>query len=105
MAYIIELLQVIPTLWFDKFAGKFKKGKQRKPILDLFQFYNTKVKSYSECVVCYEITESRTPCKHPLCYKCSENIKVVEATDVEPPHRACPMCRENVLFEDSDEDE
>ena len=101
---IIELLQVIPTLWFDKLTGKFQKGKQRKPVLDLFQFDNTKVKSYSECVVCYEMTETTTPCKHSLCYKCNENIKVVEST-YQTFHRACPMCRENVLYEHSDEDE
>ena len=104
---IIELLQVIPTLWFDKLTGTFKKGKQRKPVLDLFQFDNTKVKSYSECVVCYEMTETTTPCKHPLCYKCNENIEVRQpysSSDV-LPYRACPMCRENVLYENSDEDE
>ena len=104
--FIINLLQVIPTLWFDELTGIFRKGKQRKPVLDLFQFDNTKVKKYSECVVCYELTETTTPCKHPLCYKCNENIKVVEFFhNDELPHRACPMCRENVLFEHSDEDE
>jgi len=110
ITFIIELLQVIPTLWFDKFAGNFKKGKQRKPIVDLFQFDNTKVKSYSECVVCYEMTKTTTPCKHPLCYKCNENIKVVDRPfHNDQIYRACPMCRENVLFEHSvehsDEDE
>lgn len=106
ITFIIELLQVIPTLWFDKFAGNFKKGKQRKPIVDLFQFDNTKVKSYSECVVCYEMTKTTTPCKHPLCYKCNENIKVVEREfHNDKIYRACPMCRENLLLEHSDEHE
>ena len=107
ITFIIELLQVIPTLWFDKFAGNFKKGKQKKPIVDLFQFDNTKVKSYSECVVCYEMTKTTTPCKHPLCYKCNENIKVVDRPfhNDGVPDRACPMCRENLLYEHSDEDE
>ena len=37
---ILIILHEVPTLWFDKFAGHFRKGKQRKPILDLFKFDN-----------------------------------------------------------------
>ena len=100
----MKMLQIIPTLWFERFSGVFKKSTYIKPFPTLFQFGNTKVLDCSECVVCYEITKSKTPCNHTLCYKCNENIKTT-GDKYETPYRPCPICRQNVLFEDSDDED
>ena len=98
--YILKILKVLPTLWFDKFDGKFRSGKLNKSFQNLFKFDNTKTtKECSECVVCYELTTTKTDCNHFLCYKCNEYITTL--FDMRP----CPMCRTNLLGpDDNDED-
>ena len=96
--YILNIMAILPTLWFDKFNGNFKSGKLNKSFQNLFKFDNTKTtKECNECVVCYELTTTKTVCGHDLCYKCNESIEVVHRHHEDPGMRPCPMCRENLL--------
>ena len=96
--YILNVMTILPTLWFDKFNGRFQSGKLNKSFQNLFKFDNTKTtEECNECVVCYELTTTKTVCGHDLCYKCNENIEVVKQHVEDPGMRPCPMCRENLL--------
>jgi hypothetical protein len=47
------------------------------------------------CCVCYEKTDTETPCKHPLCNRCWSKIEIGGDDHDEC---ACPMCRENIHY-------
>ena len=101
--YILNVMAILPTLWFDKFNGKFQSGKLRTSFQNLFKFDNTKTtEECNECVVCYEFTTTKTVCGHDLCYKCNENIEVVKRHYNDPGTRPCPICRENLLGYESE---
>lgn len=47
------------------------------------------------CCVCYNLTLTKTPCKHPLCHRCWFSIcKEDDNDDIEC---LCPLCREDIL--------
>ena len=50
-----------------------------------------KVDKTGVCCVCYEKTDTKTPCAHALCNRCWS--KVFDKDEDECP---CPMCRENI---------
>jgi hypothetical protein len=52
---------------------------------------NVATSCMQECSVCYEKTNTKTPCKHCLCNRCWSNIE--KDCDGEIP---CPLCRENI---------
>ena len=54
---------------------------------------NVKVDKTLTCSVCYEKTDTLTPCKHPLCNRCWS--KIPRGEDNETP---CPLCRENIFY-------
>ena len=104
---IVKILNLFPLLKFDKFNGRFTKNKEYIPFDDLFNFENTECTESAECSVCYELTKSKTPCNHYLCFACNENIPTkFRNSDNEMIERNCPICRGNIIFyEDENEDD
>lgn len=104
---IVEILNLFPLLKFDKFNGRFTKNKEYIHFDDLFKFENTECTESAECSVCYELTKSKTPCNHYLCFACNENIPTkFRNSNYEMVERNCPICRKNIIFyEDEDENE
>ena len=104
---IVKILNLFPLLKFDKFNGRFTTSKEYIPFDDLFKFENTECTESAECSVCYELTKSKTPCNHYLCFACNENIPTkFRNSEYEMIERNCPICRGNLIFyEDEDEDD
>jgi hypothetical protein len=99
---ILELLNILPKLKFNKIEAKFTI-EDNDYFDDLFEFDNIQTIDKGECCVCYDNTTTKTPCcKNFLCFKCNENIKVKETHH--SVHRSCPMCRENILYINEDDD-
>ena len=104
---IVELLDILPKLKFNKLQAKFTT-EDIDYFNDLFEFDNIETEKSGECCVCYDNTITKTPCcNNYLCYKCNENIKVKETHD--DVYRSCPMCRENIIYinknDDNDDDD
>lgn len=53
-----------------------------------------KVQKTGTCSVCYEKTDTTTPCDHPLCNRCWSKIEMNDETNCIP----CPLCRENIFY-------
>lgn len=104
-------INIVPNLKFSKLIGKFITNSDTD-ILEieawntiLSKNSNIKLK-YEECSVCYELTKTKTKCKHPLCYKCWE--KIIENLNGESEEDAeedeeeeelipvCPICRKSI---------
>lgn len=50
-----------------------------------------------ECSVCYEKTNTKTPCKHSLCNRCWSKIQPVQDEDCDDV-TPCPICRKNIHY-------
>lgn len=55
-----------------------------------------KVNKTDVCSVCYEKTNTKTPCEHPLCNRCWSKIMVCDKNGNN--EASCPLCRENIYF-------
>ena len=97
---IVELLNILQKLKFDKLQEKFTT-EDNDYFDDLFEFDNIQTIDKGECCVCYDMTITRTPCcSQFLCYKCNEAIPIKETDD--DIYRSCPMCRKNIIYINKD---
>jgi hypothetical protein len=94
--YIIlkKMTNVLDDLKLDKMSGRLSTTQKYYPTeCQFLKSPNIKSK-YQECCVCYDLTSTQSPCKHPLCIRCWGSIKIVgEDDDAEQP---CPICREDL---------
>ena len=80
--FVAKLVETLQKIKYDQLLEEFNV-KRGCPILD------TKyVSGCDECVVCHELTTSKTRCNHALCLRC---VSKLHDTTVSPP---CPYCRE-----------
>ena len=80
--FVAKLVETLPKIKYDPLREEFNV-KRGCPILD------TKyVSGCDECVVCHDLTTSKTSCNHPLCMRC---VSKLHNTTVSP---SCPYCRE-----------
>jgi len=88
----------LDNLKLDRISGKLTDTPQFYPTECKF-LKSPNIKSlYQECCVCYEITQTRTICKHPLCVRCWGQIPTISNPeggddDYEQP---CPICRRDL---------
>jgi len=87
-----SLSEVLSSLKFNKLTNKF----QTTAPFDWSFLESESVKLFEPCCVCYERTESKTTCNHPICIPCYDKIK---CTDMETNETKCPICREDCSIE------
>ena len=82
----------------DNFKKIYKKAKNYiyeeiipPAYLLEIEFLNQSLKEEHQCCVCYEITCTKTPCNHNLCYRCWNRI-------VNSDNKKCPMCRNKIKY-------
>jgi hypothetical protein len=102
------LLDTLSKFKFDKFHGKFVTDETNDLIHVFSQAFSpsqfpTCEFSYSDCCVCLELTTSKTPCNHFLCFECEEKLSFDEMVedgdndDDETLYKKCPVCRDTCL--------
>jgi hypothetical protein len=102
LAFSCELLEELPQLRLGLNGGLRIRDAQyvslRAAFEDVFaaiECDTVKVDKTGVCCVCYEKTDTKTACKHPLCNRCWSKIEICgEGGNV----CMCPMCRENIYY-------
>ena len=95
-AYLEEILEIIPTLRFDKKTTKLTADYvYDDEAVALFKFDNTTTK-YEECCVCHELCGTKTECEHSLCLMCISSMPRVYDEEEDEEIKKCPMCREKI---------
>ena len=102
LAFSCELLEELPQLRLELNGSlrirDTKYVSLRAAFEDVFaaiECDTVKVDKTGVCCVCYEKTDTKTPCKHPLCNRCWSKIEICgEDGNV----CACPMCRDNIYY-------
>jgi hypothetical protein len=102
LAFSSELLKELPQLRL-KLNGRLgikddECVSLRAAFEDVFtaiECDTVKVNKTGVCSVCYEKTDTKTPCKHPLCNRCWSKIGVCGDEHNQTP---CPLCRENIYY-------
>ncbi len=115
----VKLIMDGDECWFDKYHGLFyvgktdiEKMKTTREANDLFgkAFKGKKGRKMTsrlnkECSVCYEPTQGRTECGHPLCLNCLVGIDAEFNNPVneyefgdDPEEVPCPCCRQDITF-------
>jgi len=59
-----------------------------------FDCNNITKSNLGECCVCYNRTDTKTCCKHSLCYRCWS--KMVNDKDEDEEYVKCPICRQDL---------
>lgn len=110
---ISDVLDLIPTIKYDKVAGfhakhitRYKDYKNQAAVYDALKHCkNIECLTLGECGVCYETTNTKVNCcKKFLCHQCAGKIKMAFKFK-------CPFCRTKKTScvkhydEDSDEDD
>jgi molybdopterin converting factor small subunit len=112
---IDKLYEHLSKMKFDKFENNFitetcelnvnERGVKENEKLDETKrkYPNFKPCYFEECSICLEMTKGKTPCKHPLCFGCWQDIKRPNEFNFEPtvykfeikygPLKPCPICR------------
>jgi len=95
LKYFME--EFIPNFKLDNLNGRFvtKDTAKRENLLiefcGLFSA-NERVKpQYERCVVCYDLTRTKTECDHTLCLRCANKMDFEE--DEDGHGFKCPLCR------------
>ena len=98
LAFSCELLEELPQIRLGLNGQLLIRDTQfvsmRAAFEDVFatiECETIKVDKTDVCCVCYEKTDTKTPCAHALCNRCWS--KVFDKDEDECP---CPMCRENI---------
>ena len=98
LAFSCELLEELPQIRLGLNGQLLIRDTQfvsmRAAFEDVFatiECETIKVDKTGVCCVCYEKTDTKTPCAHALCNRCWS--KVFDKDEDECP---CPMCRENI---------
>jgi len=115
----VKLIMDGDECWFDKYHGLFyvgktdiEKMKTTREANDLFgkAFKGKKGRKMTsrlnkECSVCYEPTQGRTECGHPLCLNCLVGIDAEFNNPVneyefgdDAEEVPCPCCRQDMTF-------
>ena len=104
LAFSCELLEELPQLRLGLNGALLIRDIQyvslRAAFEDVFtaiECDTVKVDKTGVCCVCYEKTDTKTPCKHPLCNRCWSEIDI-EICGEDHNECACPLCRENIYY-------
>lgn len=96
-----KLLEELPQLRLSHYGNLSVPDKEgvslRSAFEDVFsciECETIKVDKLGVCSVCYEKTDTKTPCEHPLCNRCWSKIKI----DRDECQASCPLCRENIFY-------
>lgn len=102
LAFSIELLDELPRIKLGLCGVLLIRDIEYVSLRDAFEEVFTsiecktiKVDKTGVCSVCYEKTDTMTPCKHPLCNRCWSQIEICGEEHNETP---CPLCRENIYY-------
>jgi hypothetical protein len=97
-----ELLDELPKLRLSLYGLLCVRDTEAESLRAAFEDVFTaiecdtvKIDKTAVCCVCYEKTDTKTHCKHPLCNRCWSNIEIGGDDYNEC---ACPMCRENIYY-------
>jgi len=102
LAFSCELLEELPQLRLGLNGRLLIRDTRyvslRAAFEDVFaaiECDTVKVDKTGVCCVCYEKTDTKTPCKHSLCNRCWSQIEICrQGGNV----CACPICRENIYY-------
>jgi len=99
LKFSTEVYEVIPKLKLDVDGQlrvpnliKISISEALHEVFSSIECESVKVPIVDNCPVCLEKTETKTDCKHPICYKCWPKLK------------ACPICRAQLSPCDSDDE-
>ena len=102
LAFSCELLEELPQLRLGLNGQLLIRDTEyvsmRAAFEDVFtaiECDTVKVDKTGVCCVCYEKTDTKTPCNHPLCNRCWSKIKIGGEDHNEC---SCPLCRENIYY-------
>lgn len=96
--FIEEITKTVPLLKLGC-TGYFhtptdlQKIIKDKEIANCFKCENVELE-YETCGVCYEDTNTKTNCRHSLCFRCWSNIEKVDCC--EENVLPCPICRKDI---------
>ena len=103
LAFSCELLEELPQIRLGLRGNLLIRDTQyvslRAAFEDVFSSIEcdtVKVDKTGECCVCYEKTDTKTPCEHSLCNRCWSKIEKDEKDEAAPT--PCPLCRENIYY-------
>ena len=90
-----EMIEKLKNWRFNKLRNRFVEGEQvSADFYDCLTCPTVKL-DFEECCCCLEQTTGKTDYKHPICLACLTNLK----------RSNCPLCREGIYEDDSDDDE
>jgi hypothetical protein len=99
LKFSTEVYEVIPKLKLDidgqlrvPNMTKISINKSFHEVFSSMESADVKVHQIDKCPVCNDETETKTDCKHPLCYKCWSKMK------------SCPLCRAQLCPDYSDDE-
>ena len=102
---IENVIQTLKNLTFNKYSGKLdiKKEEEKKQTWNDAWFGILCKVDYiemidAECCVCLCRTITRTPCKHPICFECADQITYVDNDDYDGEEIPCPLCRADIQY-------
>ena len=102
LQFSCELLEELPQLRLGLNGGLLIRDTQfvslRAAFEDVFaaiECDTVKVDKTGVCCVCYEKTDTKTPCEHSLCNRCWSKIEICGDDGDEC---ACPLCRKNIYY-------
>ncbi len=88
LKFSTEVYEVIPKLKLDIDGFlrvpdliKLSISEALNDVFSSIECESVTVTIFDKCPVCFDKTETKTDCKHPLCYKCWADLKT------------CPVCR------------
>ena len=100
---IIEAVNILNEIKFDKVDGQFRRPYNRpsnEGRLDDIHNRLWNMQQDLECCVCKEATNTTTLCEHRLCLICWSNINGISEKKHKTP--TCPICRENITYNEID---
>lgn len=104
---ISKIKKTINSLQFNNLLGIFQNTSTIRTSNKLIKYFNTCKnitlnESINQCSICYELTQAKTKCKHPLCFKCFEKIEfkithlsncILDINCNCIASKLCPICR------------
>jgi hypothetical protein len=103
LAFSCELLEELPQIRLGLNGQLLIRDTQimsmRAAFEDVFatiECETIKVDKTGVCCVCYEKTDTKTPCGHTLCNRCWCKIEKDEKDEDAP--MPCPLCRKNIFY-------
>lgn len=104
LAFSIELLDELPRIKLGLCGVLLIRDIEYVSLRDAFEEVfttieceNIKVDKTGVCSVCYEKTDTMTPCGHALCNRCWSKIEKIKDCDGDE-ETPCPLCRKNIYY-------